>query len=77
MLMFDQARRVEEALKLFGEMLERGEKPNAIAVNSMLAAFARDAANFWKHAQAIFEVRSTRVAHRCIATYHGDAVIHF
>ncbi|CAM9582526.1 unnamed protein product, partial [Laminaria digitata] len=50
-----KARRVEEALKLFGEMLERGEKPNAIAVNSMLAAFARDAANFWKHAQAIFE----------------------
>ena len=51
---------MEEALHLFGEMLEIGEKPNAIAVNNMLAAFARDAPNFWKHAQAIFEVRSIR-----------------
>lgn len=55
---------MEEALKVFGDMLGRGEKPNAIAVNSMLAGFARDAPNFWKHAKAIFEVGSIRFAHR-------------
>lgn len=66
--MYDQARRVEEALKLFGQMLERGEKPSAIAVNSMLAAFARNAPNFWKHAKAIFEVSSIRVTHHYVAT---------
>ncbi|CAN0337834.1 unnamed protein product [Hapterophycus canaliculatus] len=43
-------------MDLFGEMLEEGVKPNAIAVNSMLAACARDAGDFWKHAKAIFEV---------------------
>lgn len=52
---------MEDALSLFGEMLERGEKPNAIAVNSMLAAFARDAHNFWKHAMVIFEVKFIHV----------------
>lgn len=51
-----QAGRVSEALDLFGEMVERGETPNKIAVNHVLAACARDAPNFSRHAKAIFEV---------------------
>lgn len=47
---------MSEALELFGEMLEAGVKPNAIAVNSMLAACARDAGDYWMHAKTIFEV---------------------
>ncbi|CAM9957871.1 unnamed protein product [Scytosiphon promiscuus] len=50
-----KAKRVSEALDLFGEMLEEEVKPSAIAVNHMLAACARDAGDFWKHAKAIFE----------------------
>lgn len=53
-----QAKRVSEALDLFGEMLEAGVKPNAVAVNSMLAACARDASDFWMHANTIFEVNT-------------------
>lgn len=49
---------MSEAMDVFGEMLEEGVKPSAIAVNHMLAACARDAGDFWKHAKAIFEVRS-------------------
>ncbi len=33
-------------------------KPNAVAVNSMLAACARDASDFWMHANTLFEVWS-------------------
>ena len=47
---------MSEALELFGEMLEAGVKPNAIAVNSLLAACARDAGDYWMHAKTIFEV---------------------
>lgn len=47
---------MSEALDVFGEMLEAGVKPNAIAVNELLAACARDAGDFWMHAKNIFEV---------------------
>lgn len=60
-----QAKRVSEALDLFGEMLEAGVKPNAIAVNSVLAACARDAGDFWMHAKAIFEVCSVPFRYIC------------
>lgn len=47
---------MSEALELFGEMLESGVQPNAIAINHMLAGCARDAYKFWRHANTIFEV---------------------
>ncbi|CAM9355466.1 unnamed protein product [Ectocarpus fasciculatus] len=50
-----KARRVSEALELFGEMLESGVKPTAISINHMLSGCARDADKFWRHANTIFE----------------------
>ncbi|CAN0480727.1 unnamed protein product, partial [Ectocarpus sp. 12 AP-2014] len=50
-----KARRMSEALELFGEMLESGVQPNAIAINHMLSGCARDAEKFWRHANTIFE----------------------
>ncbi|CAM9488583.1 unnamed protein product [Ectocarpus sp. 4 AP-2014] len=50
-----KARRMSEALELFGEMLESGVRPNAIAINHMLSGCARDADKFWRHANIIFE----------------------
>lgn len=47
---------MSEALELFGEMLESGVQPNAIAINHMLSGCARDADKFWRHANTIFEV---------------------
>lgn len=72
-----QASRVSEALDLFGEMLERGHKPNRIAVNSMLAACAKDAPTFWRHAKAIFEVGSgeTKVPIVASETVERDAML--
>ena len=53
---FWQAKRVAEVLELVGEMLDAGVKPNAVAVNSVLAACARDPGDYWMHAKTIFEV---------------------
>lgn len=61
---FPQAKRVSEALDVFGEMLEDGGQPSAIMVNSVLAACARDPKSFWRHAKAIFEVPV------CVCVYH-------
>ena len=52
-----KAGRVSEALDLLDEMVERGRKPDKVVVNNVLAACARDASNYWKHAKALFEVR--------------------
>lgn len=54
--MFHQTKRVSETLEFFGEMLEAGVKPNAMTVNSVLAACARDAGDYWMHANSVFEV---------------------
>ncbi|CAM9719659.1 unnamed protein product [Pylaiella littoralis] len=50
-----RARRVSEALDLFGEMLGAGEKPSAPAVNGVLAGCARDPKKFWRHAKLMVE----------------------
>lgn len=57
---YSQAKKVAEALDLLGDMVERGEKPNKNAINNVLAACARDAPVYWRHAKSVFEV-SARV----------------
>eukprot|EP00752_Nemacystus_decipiens_P018709 g16773.t1 len=52
---FGKAKRVAEAVEIFGEMLEAGVKPSAVAVNNMLAACARDPDDYWMHAKTMFE----------------------
>lgn len=47
---------MSDALELVRHMVDRGEKPDEIAVNNVLAACARDATTYWEHAKALFEV---------------------
>lgn len=47
---------MSDALELMRHMVDRGQKPDEIAVNNVLAACARDASTYWEHAKSLFEV---------------------